>query len=849
MGDAFDAAFDADHANTGASADPFDLAFDAAHGNTAPEKQWNLGSSIKQSLSGLAEGGINTLAMASDYLPWNLPETILTNVQKGRYFGGPTMDKAQEVLAPVVSAQDPKYRAERTISNFVGGNLAMPGGGIPMKVATGVGGGLGQVVGENLTKGGEDNVWDKIVPLAFSVAGAMGPQAAGDFMNSAYSLFRSATPAEIKGSAAHLIQNDLGIAPEEIAAPMIANPSDEMSALKSTAELTQNARMAQLEKNIASEGEPSQIYAQRAADREAARMATLRGDLPAVNKGGLGRDLNKAAIATDAAMTAEQKALWKGFPRYESIDIPEGQVAVAEVLGNKQAGLFPTGDAKKLLDQFLKMPDQNATSGALQDLRSDALKLMRTKDLSNIEVQALSEMNGHIEAAMDRGLTGKAYDQWVKARDATRLQAETYGQGTAGNALLQKSTKPQSRLASALTGEEESIFELANATGNNPALMQKVKRGFVDSIKTDTDRQLTQNKMKDFLDANEGASKALLGEKHHSALERIYEDLKSENSVGKIAFRSSKGNSVTSQRSTVAGAIDKLIAESVTPGTGGALGLIIDAIKQTVGVKNAGAVKDLIFRAAMEPSFALELSLAPTTTRIFNGLERLGQIARNAGTAGARAGAVDLSNPGSPPAGPKGYSGRDPSFRGAVSPGFANQPAAAPTLQPGGKQQASPQVVPQSTPAAKLSNTSFDNSSSVFAPLQSTDNFSVFKPIVLQTIKAAERNSTGKTSPKGAQGTYQLMPEIQKHYGVKDPFDDKESGEAAWKLIKEEADALGGDWQLAFAAFNAGRPAVKRAMAKTGGDTWDEIASAMPKETRDYVVKAEDVFSKLISEV
>lgn len=134
---------------------------------------------------------------------------------------------------------------------------------------------------------------------------------------------------------------------------------------------------------------------------------------------------------------------------------------------------------------------------------------------------------------------------------------------------------------------------------------------------------------------------------------------------------------------------------------------------------------------------------------------------------------------------------------------------------------------------------------SVFSPPGIEEKASVFstdkKDIVLKTLAKAE-NSKGLTSPKGAQGTYQLMPEIRKKFGVKDAFNDKEAGEAAWKLYNEELERFK-DPRLAFAAYNLGSPRLKEAIERAGSKDWKDVAKHVPKETRDYVARAEKFLS------
>ena len=68
-------------------------------------------------------------------------------------------------------------------------------------------------------------------------------------------------------------------------------------------------------------------------------------------------------------------------------------------------------------------------------------------------------------------------------------------------------------------------------------------------------------------------------------------------------------------------------------------------------------------------------------------------------------------------------------------------------------------------------------------------------------------------SPKGAQGVMQLMPEVQREYGVADPFASKQSIDAGAKLLRTLLRRYRGDFTLAAAAYNAGIGTV----AKYGG--------------------------------
>jgi soluble lytic murein transglycosylase-like protein len=86
-------------------------------------------------------------------------------------------------------------------------------------------------------------------------------------------------------------------------------------------------------------------------------------------------------------------------------------------------------------------------------------------------------------------------------------------------------------------------------------------------------------------------------------------------------------------------------------------------------------------------------------------------------------------------------------------------------------------------------------------------------------------------SHKGAQGLMQLMPEVQKEFGVEDPFDAEKNISAGAGLLKRLLGEFKGDLKLALAAYNSGSARV----AESKG------VPDIP-ETRDYV---ERILTKL----
>lgn len=117
----------------------------------------------------------------------------------------------------------------------------------------------------------------------------------------------------------------------------------------------------------------------------------------------------------------------------------------------------------------------------------------------------------------------------------------------------------------------------------------------------------------------------------------------------------------------------------------------------------------------------------------------------------------------------------------------------------------------------------------------------IYKPTItdahLDALRKVE-SADGKflKSPAGAEGPYQIMPFMQKAYGLKNPYDEKTSREVAKRILEDELEALG-TLELAFAAYNAGRPTVTKALKKAGTVKWSILGKYLPEETRNYVPK------------
>jgi hypothetical protein len=128
------------------------------------------------------------------------------------------------------------------------------------------------------------------------------------------------------------------------------------------------------------------------------------------------------------------------------------------------------------------------------------------------------------------------------------------------------------------------------------------------------------------------------------------------------------------------------------------------------------------------------------------------------------------------------------------------------------------------------------------ATSQSASNFPYqlqdpsLQPLIESIIHVESRGNPRAVSPVGAQGLMQLMPEIQRAFNVTDPFDPQESVRGGEALLMEELGRFK-DVKLALAAYNAGSPAINRAIKKAGSRDFERVKAHLPKETREYVPK------------
>jgi hypothetical protein len=802
----------------------------------------------------------------------------------------------KEVTDAVLPAPLPGYEYERTLGQFVLPGAPMKAAGMGLKAVAnsgkaanlanwliqqgGVKAGLSSVFAGGAAQATENATGNKgLLPLGAAIVAGNIPAAATGLWGLGRSIFSGATPEEVIGSAASALKEATGLDAKTIREAVDKLPKDRLSGFKTTAEITDNAAMAQVEKELAKTGEQANFYVNQAKAREAAREGMLNrlSGAKAVNPEGLGSDLITKAGKVKGEMNEAAEQLWNKFPRFEELDVTPYRSAVMKVVAEKQAGLV-----QDLVNQFGKVDEETGkafvTSGALQDIRSDALTLSREKNLMNHDKKILAALQSETDQAAKAGLSGDAYKLWREARAATSKTAETFKKGTAGGSLMRSDLRPSNALENVFKGDTKSIIDLRKAIGNDPELLDQVRRGVLDMIPR-AQTGLTPAKVENFLAANAGAARELFGKEGYDAIRRVAKDLKSQANVNELANYASKGQSATSQKGTVAGVLSQIIVDK-TEKIGGTLGSVISGIKAITDRGDTAKVRELLFRAAMDPATAIKLAEAPTTERVVSAAQWLGTLAKEGAGTTARVTGSALARPegeemrentllmfpngGRAPIGSTRSLPRNPQpvNGGLLSPRSSAQGDKADSIDPLTWlfDSLSPQTALAATPdlpfgsgdslgpvdtrslETGLLQEKSESMSSPKGTLTSPEMESLLDAVREVESSGGKKNTGPITKHGTAKGPYQLIDRYGKAYhkqlGIKekyDPYDEKQSRQIAKAMMEDNLRWVNGDVKQALLAYHTGIGNIRRGEIGPEGKKYaGKVFAALEKLGKDF---------------
>lgn len=131
-----------------------------------------------------------------------------------------------------------------------------------------------------------------------------------------------------------------------------------------------------------------------------------------------------------------------------------------------------------------------------------------------------------------------------------------------------------------------------------------------------------------------------------------------------------------------------------------------------------------------------------------------------------------------------------------------------------------PDAVPSSIPAAWRDHVA-----------EAARQYGLDPALIAAIIQQESGGQQYATSPRGARGPMQLMPDTARALGVTDPYDVRQNILAGARYLREQLDRFGGNLELALAAYNAGPGAVQQ---HGGIPPYAETRAYVPAVLRRY---------------
>ncbi len=759
-----------------------------------------------------------------------------------------------DTVQPYLAEKPKEYSLQdytRTAGEFVApGGLLNKAFKIPLAI-----GAVSDLLASIGSKGLEEITGDK------TIAPIVGAVAAGSLPMLGAGLKRAllGKPADqITDIAAQTLKEQTKIQPDILDAKILESAKDPLGKFKTTAELTDSPLMAQIQQQTTSTGEGAINLGNRIAARNKARDELLNSTTNAqtLNPEALADTLRGQAADYSNELQTQAGKLWESVPRDIDMDIGKSQRSinnlVSKLRGKGTRGLHSS--LRKIIDDFNnvqnvdsnsialydqfgalinkeKPPAQLQKSGVLQKIRSEALEISRSPSLADrAKDKAIAvKLADEIDVIMRKNLDPSSYENWKNARNITRTEAEIFNRSTVGGKLLDDNILDQNLLSKAFRGDAKSVRQLRLAINNDAKTLEQVKRGVLDSIPRDVQGVITPKSAIDFYRKNSEGLTALFGRDHAKKFELVAKDLQSEAKVSKLAYAASQGNSITAQSMRTAAYLKNVVLNKL-PGSGVLTKWIADS-----ALREAKQIDAVLLQAALDPKIASDLLKRPTTksiNKVVNYIKKMGLVSASNSLDSQELQGATLDRNSILPNDPRGSGLSENSDLDYRSQGVGDS-----------KQM---QELP---PIQEQSNISYPDFNPEIEPNQAQINpqinqvISKLEPLAQAMIKVESAGNPNAVSKAGAIGLMQVMPFWQDKLNL-DLNDPMQNIEAGITIYNQELERYQ-DPVLALAAYNAGSPAVDRAIKKAGSTQWSKVKRFLPKETVLYIPKVLSAYREI----
>lgn len=449
-----------------------------------------------------------------------------------------------------------------------------------------------------------------------------------------------------------------------------------------------------------------------------------------------------------------------------------------------------TGDFRRLIDNFRALPSK-VDLQTLQDFRSAfgeyaKLGLNPTaidRQTATIAGRMRSTLDNTIEKiALEGNLPKSQYNAWQKMIATRRTKGALYESGATGKALQRDPFNTGYKMAAEKVGPtviatKEDATQLMAALKGQGKSIEAVRSSLLSSIWNKSTNAMTgkfnpTSFHRQLAKVSEVAPE-VLQPSQLKALKLIADDMAGQSRVSELAFKASKGNSITSQSDSAIELIQNAVKEAGTSTARKVINkipLVGPVIDSMVSIISNPAERQALINAELakfvtKPEYAKALLMKPSKETIPIVKEFASQLSRSLG-------ASVSSSQGNQNVQKKDDSYLDDLFSGKKRPRMN------------------------------------EDIKSIEAEIDSNPTDAAIYEM------ESGRNPKAKNPESSAAGAFQLINSTQKALGVKDPFDLRQNYEGYKRLRDENIARFGDDPLMVYSAHYLGAPLLDKVLKK-----------------------------------